>query len=176
MRSKHALFIGVLAVAIAVGGSAPWRDLPSCLIGKWTGITATDAAGDLLGPEDANDWGCLGAGAGGRSATRAADVPVPPPTDTCLLPAYPNPTSGFTTMRFTLPSPSRVSLVVYGKKGNGPHGAFPVRTLVDGDLAAGMHSVVWDGYDDRGVRVAPGIYRVAMVVGDDCVCGDIEVR
>jgi flagellar hook assembly protein FlgD len=92
------------------------------------------------------------------------------------MPAYPNPTSTATTLRFTLPSASQVSLVIYGRKGNGPHGAFPVRTLVAGEMAAGVFTVVWDGNDDRGVRVAPDIYRVAMTVGDNCVCGDIETR
>jgi hypothetical protein len=176
MRDKYVLLVGLALIATVVAGAAPWRSLSPCLIDKWTGITATDGAGNLVGSEDPNDWGCIDGGASGLSVTAPTDVPVPPPTAVCLLPAFPNPASASTTLRFTLPSPSQVSLVVYGKKGNGPHGAFPVRTLVAREMATGMYTVVWDGNDDRGVRVVPDIYRVAMVVSDNCVCGDIEIH
>jgi hypothetical protein len=175
MRDKYLVLAGLVVIASVVAGAAPWRSLPLCLIDKWTGITVTDEVGNVLGPEDPNDWGCVGDGTSGRSATSTMGVPEPP-TSTCLLPAAPNPARTGTRLRFTLASASHVSLVVYGKKGNGRHGAFPVRTLVDGDLAAGVHEVLWDGSDDRGVRVAPDIYRVVMVVGDSCVCGDVEIR
>jgi flagellar hook assembly protein FlgD len=33
-----------------------------------------------------------------------------------------------------------------------------IRTLIDGRLDAGRHTVLWDGTDDRGRRVATGIY------------------
>ena len=176
MRDRHLMLIGLVLIATVVAGAAPWRSLPPCLIDKWAGITAADDVGNLLGPEDPNDWGCMDGGAGGLSVTSSTGVPLPPPTAVCLLPAFPNPTSTGTTLRFTLPSASPVSLVAYGKKGNGPQGAFPVRTLVAGEMAAGVYTVLWDGNDDRGVRLAGGIYRVAMVVGANCVCGDVEIR
>jgi hypothetical protein len=172
------MFIGVFIVAIAVGGAAPWRSLSPCLLGKWTGITVTNANGDVVGPEDPSDWGCVGGGSSGRPGTPedVVPVPAPPPTSLCLLPAYPNPTSTAATLMFSLPTTSQVSLVVYAKKGNGPHGAFPVRALVAREMAAGFYTVVWDGNDDRGMRVAPDIYRVALVVDDQGVCGDVEIR
>ena len=176
MRSKYVSLAGLFLIASVVGGAAPWRDLPACLIGKWTGITVTDPDGNLVGPEDPNDWGCMGGGASGLPVTAPAGVPVPPPPGLCLLPAYPNPTATATIVRFTLPSASQVALIAYGKKGNGPHGAFPVRTLLSGEMAAGVHAVTWDGNDDRGVRLAGGIYRVVMVVGESSVCGDVEIR
>ncbi len=33
-----------------------------------------------------------------------------------------------------------------------------VRQLVDEELDAGPHSVVWDASDDRGAEVASGVY------------------
>jgi flagellar hook assembly protein FlgD len=33
-----------------------------------------------------------------------------------------------------------------------------VRTLADGELPAGPHSIVWDGTDDRGRRTPSGVY------------------
>ena len=171
MRHAPRTLLALLFFAVAAMGAAPWRSLPSCVIGKWEGITATDPNGDIIGPEDPSDWGCLGGG------TKPLDgVPVPPPNATCLMPAFPNPTSARTVVNFSLVSDSQVSLIVYGKKGNGPHGAYPVRTLVSQELVSGIHSVLWDGTDDRGMAVSPDLYRVVLTVGDQSVCGDIRIE
>src|SRR5262249_10538831 len=154
----------------------PWKSLPSCLLGKWEGITATDPNGNVIGPEDPSDWGCLGGGTSGRLVKPQDGVPVPPPSATCLMPAAPNPTSGHTVFMFSLVSNSQVSLVVYGKKGNGPHGAYPVRTLVSQELVSGVHSVSWDGTDDQGLPLSPDLYRVVLTVGDQSACGDIQIQ
>jgi flagellar hook assembly protein FlgD len=38
-----------------------------------------------------------------------------------------------------------------------------VRTLLDGRaLDAGRHESAWNGDDDRGKRVAPGVYAVSL--------------
>jgi hypothetical protein len=178
MRRSYAMLIAVPLLAALASGAAPWRSLPPCVIGKWSGITATDEAGNVIGSADPADWGCLSGTAGPATPVRSLDdpVPAPPPPGICFYPAAPNPTSGTTRMRFTLLGTSRVSLVVYGKKGHGPHNAFPVRTLVDADLVAGAHEVLWDGADDHGARLAPGLYRVAMTVGEGSLCGDVEIR
>src|SRR4029077_14821882 len=131
----------------------------------WEGITVTDPSGEIVGPVDASDWGCLGGGASVRPSMLGG-VPAPPPTDVCLMPAAPNPTSGHARLTFSIPSASQVSLIVYGKKGNGPHGAFPVRTLLSQQLAAGWHAVEWDGNDDHGAPLSPDLYRVVLLVGD----------
>lgn len=165
----------LVLVAIAAMGAAPWRGLPSCVLGKWEGITATDPNGQIIGPEDLSDWGCLGSGSA-RVAKPQDVVPAPPPSATCLMPAAPNPTNGHTAVQFSLVSDSQVSLVVYGKKGNGPHGAHPVRTLASGNFAGGVHSVAWDGRDDQGQPLSPDIYRVVLTVGDQSVCGDIQIQ
>jgi hypothetical protein len=175
MRLAPRRLVGLLVLAVVAMGAAPWKSLPSCLIGKWEGITATDPNGDIVGPEDPSDWGCLGSGTSGRLA-RPQGVPVPPPTATCLMPAFPNPTSGHTVVNFSLRNDSQVSLVVYGKKGNGPHSADPVRTLVSQQLVSGVHSVQWDGTDDQGAPLSPGIYRVVLTVGDQSACGDIQIQ
>lgn len=171
-RALFALFV----LAVAAMGAAPWRSLPSCLIGKWEGITVTDPNGNIVGSEDASDWGCLGGGTSGRLTKPLDGVPAPPPTATCLFPAAPNPTSGHTTFTFSLVSDSQVSLVLYGKKGNGPHGAYPVKTLVSQELAAGVHSVAWDGTDDQGASLPPDLYRLVLTVGDQSVCGDLQIQ
>jgi flagellar hook assembly protein FlgD len=41
-----------------------------------------------------------------------------------------------------------------------------VRTLADGAGTAGAHSAAWDGHDDAGRAVPPGIYFAALNLGD----------
>jgi flagellar hook assembly protein FlgD len=37
-----------------------------------------------------------------------------------------------------------------------------VRTLVDGRSTVGAHQLSWDGRDDRGARLRPGIFHVRL--------------
>jgi flagellar hook assembly protein FlgD len=41
-----------------------------------------------------------------------------------------------------------------------------VKTLIDGDLPVGRHTVVWDGTDERGSSVASGVYLYRLWAGD----------
>jgi flagellar hook assembly protein FlgD len=74
----------------------------------------------------------------------------------------PNPVSAKTGARiaFTLPSAFRAQLTVYDVAGR------RLRTLVDGLLDAGDHFQSWDGRDDRGQTVSPGIYFYRLTAGD----------
>jgi photosystem II stability/assembly factor-like uncharacterized protein len=65
---------------------------------------------------------------------------------------YPNPFTETTSITFTLPAPSEVSLEVYDLAGR------KVRSLESGPVGAGEHGVQWDGRNDAGQRVASGIY------------------
>jgi hypothetical protein len=40
-----------------------------------------------------------------------------------------------------------------------------VRTLVNDRLEPGIYEIGWDGLDDRGSRVAPGVYMAIMIAG-----------
>jgi len=76
----------------------------------------------------------------------------PPQWTFTVFPNAPNPFNPSTTIRFTLPEAGHVTLAVYDVNGR------LVRTLVGGPLAAGCHSVVWDGKDAMGRAVASGVY------------------
>ena len=65
---------------------------------------------------------------------------------------YPNPFNPTTTISFSLPTASAVSLEIFNTLGQ------RVTVLHDGDLTAGEHKIVWDGTDARGSDVASGVY------------------
>ncbi len=69
-----------------------------------------------------------------------------------LRAASPNPMRGETSLAFALPRAGNVRLRVFDVRGR------RVRTLVDGQVAAGEAVAVWRGRDDRGRSVADGVY------------------
>jgi hypothetical protein len=89
------------------------------------------------------------------TAVAGEDGPETAPGTFALDGNAPNPFGPATTVRFTLPEPARVRLVVYDLLGRA------VTTLVDGDRDAGRHAVVWDA-----AGAASGSYVVVMESGD----------
>src|SRR6185369_10350541 len=73
----------------------------------------------------------------------------------------PNPFSVATRMTYTLPRASQVDLGVYDLNGR------RVRVLVAAALPAGVHELRWDGADDAGARVRPGMYFLRGTVGNE---------
>jgi len=78
----------------------------------------------------------------------AAELPL----SFALQSAAPNPFTGRTAIGFALPRASAVRLQVYDIAGR------LVRTLADGDYAAGRHTLDWDGRGDGDRRLGAGIY------------------
>ncbi len=94
---------------------------------------------------------------------------VPPPSDVArfalaLEGARPHPMRRPGVIAFTIPgtagaasAPARLNLyAVNGRR---------VRTLLDGMLRPGPQRVAFDGLDDGGVRLAPGVYHAELVTG-----------
>ncbi|MFH1841876.1 MAG: C25 family cysteine peptidase [bacterium] len=69
-----------------------------------------------------------------------------------LLPCWPNPVRGSTTINFALSRTEPVKLRIYDLAGR------CVRTLVNGPLPQGPGSLVWDGRDNAGQLAAGGVY------------------
>lgn len=80
------------------------------------------------------------------------DVYNIPPTDFSLRQNYPNPFNPTTSIAYSMPETSNVRLDIYNVKGQ------LVKTLVNGEMPAGMHTVVWDGRDGNNAAVASGVY------------------
>jgi hypothetical protein len=64
----------------------------------------------------------------------------------------PNPVKGKTTINFSINKEARVSVKIYNLGGQ------LVRTLLDGNVKAGLNSIIWDGTDNKGKSVSTGIY------------------
>jgi flagellar hook assembly protein FlgD len=71
-----------------------------------------------------------------------------------------------TTVSFALGSRDRVRAAIYDVEGR------VVRTLHRGLLPAGRHDLVWDGVDDGGKSVSPGIYFINVGTGE----GEISTK
>jgi len=74
---------------------------------------------------------------------------------------YPNPFNPTTNINFSLQSNTEVELSIYNIKGQ------KVRTLVDGNIEKGDHSVMWNGSDESGNPVSSGIYLYKLKTKDN---------
>lgn len=88
------------------------------------------------------------------------DVEIQVPSYVALLQNYPNPFNPTTTFTFELPEVLSVRLVIYNPNGQ------VIRELMDGEMPAGRHTVVWDAKDTHGVPVPTGIYLYQLTAGD----------
>ncbi len=104
-------------------------------------------------------------------------TPAAPPQVMALYPSYPNPfwsaaTSRLvadaaprgagnpnTTIRYTLPNAGMVRLRIFDTQGR------HVATLIEEMQAPGDYSVIWDGRDHSGSRLASGNYFARLQVG-----------
>lgn len=72
---------------------------------------------------------------------------------------YPNPFNPSTTISFSLAKFGNVSMKIYNTRGQ------LVKTLIDGAMPAGRHSVLWAGVDEHGRPVASGLYFCRLTAG-----------
>ena len=77
------------------------------------------------------------------------------PDDYVLEGNFPNPFNPVTTIRFGLPEPSHVTLVVFDVQGR------EVDTLVDGSIPAGYHMLAWDA-----THLSSGVYIYRIKTAD----------
>ncbi len=65
---------------------------------------------------------------------------------------YPNPFNPTTTISFALNKPAKVKLTVYNLLGR------HVKTILNGNMAAGHHQVMWEGTNESLNQVPSGVY------------------
>ncbi|KPL17802.1 MAG: hypothetical protein AMJ92_10990 [candidate division Zixibacteria bacterium SM23_81] len=76
----------------------------------------------------------------------------PLPDNFWLSQNYPNPFNAQTTIEYSLPAESFVTLNIYNTLGE------KVRTLIKASVPHGRHQVVWDGKNGAGDLVSSGVY------------------
>ena len=100
------------------------------------------------------------AGGGASVETESIEIPV---ASAKLYQNHPNPFNPSTTIAFTVPGDSgakqNVALNVYDLRGA------LVKSLVNGPVTGGRHEVSWDGRNNRGGRVASGVYFTKFASG-----------
>jgi hypothetical protein len=78
--------------------------------------------------------------------------------ETRLGSAAPNPFRDRTRLAFALAAKGPVDLAIHSVDGR------RVRTLARGIFEAGEHAVTWEGTDDHGAPVRPGLYFARLDV------------
>jgi hypothetical protein len=152
--------------AVASGWSA--QGLPVCTSAQdqqSPAIVARSDGGPLVAWQDYRDGASTdydlyaraldGNGAGGTGVGDAAPIVA-----FAVGEPRPNPAHGVSGLELALPATRRVTARVYDLAGR------TVRVLEAGrTLEAGRHRVEWDGRDDAGSAVGPGIYFVRVEAG-----------
>lgn len=107
---------------------------------------------------------------GGRSHVLLTDRSAGSQPGRFLLhPATPNPFNPSTVISFDLEHSASARLWIVNSLGQ------TVRTLLDGTVEAGQHSVHWDGRDDQGRGVAAGVYFHRLQTPDQGALGKMTL-
>ncbi|MGB5846848.1 MAG: alpha/beta hydrolase-fold protein [Ignavibacteriaceae bacterium] len=73
---------------------------------------------------------------------------------------YPNPFNPTTTISYQLPGTANVKIILYNVLGQ------KIKTLVNEELNAGYHEVIWKSTNEYGSKVTSGTYIYRMQTGD----------
>ena len=170
--------------AAAANGSAitdyqyQYRESDASSWSGWTGVgavTSTTVSGlDSDSSYDFEVRAVNGEGPGPLASANgrtAAAKPVSPAAKPVSLTAQaaPNPFNPTTTLHLGLPDGGRVVLTLYNMAGQ------PVRRLLNGELAAGYHTVLWDGRDATGYPVSSGVYLYRVQIQKQVLGGKIAL-
>jgi hypothetical protein len=166
-------------------GVSDFSDAPFCIYQPLTWIAMPVMAGDCaMGEYDYLDinFNCVGLSPGDYPANIV--IAHNAPGDDVILPVtlhvlsggtgagdipamlllkgnYPNPFNPKTTIRFAIPSAKDVKLEIFDVNGR------RVAMLLDGNMDAGEHHVVWDGRDNAGKVLPSGLYFYKLNTGTE---------
>ena len=132
---------------------------PQVVTVTFTPTEAIDYSGDIsITSNDANQSEVLIAvtGAGVTVGNNLELIP----TVTELSGNYPNPFNPSTIIKFSLKADSKVVLDIFNIKGQ------IVKTLINDQLSAGYHNLVWNGKDSNSKNVSSGIYFSSFKASD----------
>jgi hypothetical protein len=96
----------------------------------------------------------------GPTAVSATDRRETALKDFVLGQSYPNPAAGATQISYSLSRTAAIRITLFNLLGQ------KIRTLVDGLVPSGAHTVSWDGRNENGQLVAKGIYFYRLAAGN----------
>jgi len=125
------------------------------------------------GPQSATYTLQATANSGSYFVVATDDCPVPRTTDFdppyafaleapdqfAVMGNYPNPFRSTTKIRFALPERGPVTLAVYDVMGR------RVATIIESEMAAGVHDIAWNGRAESGQPLASGVYLYRLEAG-----------
>jgi hypothetical protein len=126
----------------------------------WARFTLTDVPlpnpGGWNGSVNSGGWGSFPVGETEdyalRVGTATAVAEVESAAPVVGVSAFPNPLQEETVIRFAAPAAGNVSVDVFDVQGR------RVRRVLEGPVAVGAQQAAWDGRDESGELVSPGIY------------------
>ncbi len=89
-----------------------------------------------------------------------AGLPFLLPRETALFQSTPNPMVSGATIHYDLAQEAQVWLAIYNVAGE------RVRTLTEGRMKPRAYSSTWDGRDEKGTKVASGVYFYRLKAGN----------
>ena len=108
---------------------------------------------------DFQENGCFGQGGMTVLHIENIDQSQAVPTAFRLQQNYPNPFNPETRIQVDLPEAAQVTAVVFNVRGQ------VVRTLMDDQRTPGRYTLLWDGRDESGGKVASGLYILSLHAG-----------
>ena len=130
-----------------------WDSVYNSSVGAFNHLAVVQQGSNVAG------WGVTSTGgivATYAPLTSVREVEGEIPGEFALGQNYPNPFNPTTTVRYTLPTASAVTLTVYNMLGQ------KVATLADEVQGAGTFEAVWDGRSAAGSAVASGVYMLRI--------------
>jgi hypothetical protein len=127
-----------------------WDNLPRRFVGKMDAIRVYNYAAFDLSTDS------LWAVPGVNKVGKVYDQPLTFDLDQ----NYPNPFNPTTTIKYSIPEATNVTLEVYDVMGA------KVRTLVSGNKEAGKYEATWNATNDAGVKLASGAYFYRLQAGN----------
>jgi hypothetical protein len=124
--------------------------------GQLITINTNDGTGTVVGDVGIQNIVGLGYSINGDPVSVETEDDSNIPADYSLAQNYPNPFNPSTSIEFSVPVNSDVTIKIYNLLGE------VVTTLVNEEINTGNHSVVWNGNDNVGNQVASGIYFYEM--------------
>jgi len=88
------------------------------------------------------------------------DKAITTPNDFVLSQNYPNPFNSATTIDYSIPRQSRVTIDIYNLLGQ------KVKSLINEIIPAGNYTAIWDGTDSNNRSVSSGVYYYRISAGD----------